>query len=100
MLVIGIMEVLPLRTRTNQKLSWLWVFLLLYITLKGAISMKNSSFLHSASAFFAISLEDNPSISGMEVDFMGHAIHTYSTIDNPACSRCSYRFTGAASFSL
>lgn len=61
--------------------------------------MNNSCFLHSASAFFAILLKDNPLYQGMEVDFMGHAIHTASTIENPACSRCIYRFTGAASFS-
>lgn len=61
--------------------------------------MNNSCFLHSASAFLAISLKDNPSVSGMEVDFMGLAIHTASIIEKPACSRCTYIFTGAASFS-
>lgn len=60
--------------------------------------MNNSYFFLSTSAFLSISFKDNPSESSMEADFMRHALHTASTIEKPACSRHTYKFTCAASF--
>lgn len=83
----------------NQKPSQLWVFSVLYISLKGAISMNNSGFPKTESSFLAVSFKDNPSVSFcMKVDFMAHASHTTSAVEILACSICPYKFTGATSF--